>query len=184
MTEKIGNATTEQFKMEGHIVYFSQNRDKYIENAASYIISGINQGGCVLLIENERITVALRERIARSLTKEQLKKVLSINNYDYYYYSQGSFHTPSIVSYFSKLMQPFIEQKLSIFTWAHIEWHDEPEITAKIESFEKDANNVVTSMKLLSVCAYNTDRLTELMKTSLIKHHDAVMTDDELLNDK
>lgn len=182
VTKNSANPIVEQPKMEGHIFYFSENQQKYIENAASFIVSGIERGGCVLLIENEKIMALLRKRIARTLTKEQLKKVLSVNNYDYYYYSRGAFDTPSIVSYFSKLMQPYVELNLPIFTWAHIEWNDEQEITSKIISFEKSANNVVTSMKLLSICAYNADRLTLSMKESLMEHHDAMMTDDGLVN--
>ena len=47
----------------GHIFYFSQELDKYVENAISYIVFGIEQGDYVLVVENTRIYPMIRKEL-------------------------------------------------------------------------------------------------------------------------
>ncbi len=165
---------------EGHIFYSFQEKERYIENAITYITSGVEQGSCVLLIENDRYFSLLRTKLESLLTKEQLKRIHHVNNYDFYY-SRGDFHLTSIISYFSKIIGSYRENNLSIRTWAHVEWGDTEEISCEIKKFEEEANKAVSSMKLLSVCAYDADRLTESLQRSLTCSHNFVMTDEGII---
>ncbi|QNF29766.1 MULTISPECIES: MEDS domain-containing protein [Metabacillus] len=161
-----------------HIFYSFNDLERYLENAISYILSGIEQGDYVFVIENERIFPLLYKKIEPLLTKVQLDKIKHVNNFDFYC-SNGDFHPPTIVAYFSNMLEIYIEKNASIRTWAHVEWGDLQEITCKIEEFEQAANKAVQSMKIISVCAYDEDRLTESLKASLISSHEYTLTDSE-----
>ena len=163
-----------------HIFYCFNDLERYIENAVSYICSGIEQGDYVFVIENERIFPLLYKKVEPLLAKVQLDKIKHVNNFDFYC-THGDFHPPTIVSYFSKMLETYIEKGASIRTWAHVEWGDLQEITCKIAGFEQEANKAVQSMKVISVCAYDEDRLTESLKASLINSHGYTLTESEIV---
>ncbi|MFS0634334.1 MEDS domain-containing protein [Mesobacillus foraminis] len=164
----------------GHIFYCFNHLERYIENAASYILSGIRQGDYVILIENERIYPAIVQKVKVQLTESQLDQLVHVNNFEFYW-SYGDFHTPSIIANFSRMLHPYDVKEYSIRTWAHVEWGNEQEITQKICEFEVEANHSVQSMNLVSVCAYDGDRITEPLRDSLMKSHQCHMKDDGIL---
>ena len=91
----------------GHLVYLTQNQELYIKKVVSFILSGIEEGSHIICIENDRIYPSIYQNISKKLTSSQLKKILHVNNFDFYW-STGNFDIPSIVAYFSKILIPFL----------------------------------------------------------------------------
>ncbi|WP_338780424.1 MEDS domain-containing protein [Metabacillus sp. FJAT-52054] len=164
----------------GHILYLIDDPQAYLKNAAAYILSGVEQGDHVFVIENDRMFTSLYELVKASLTRTQLDRVHFVNNFDFYY-SRGDFHTPTIVAYFLEVVKPIIDAEQSYRTWAHIEWGKLQDIEDEVDAYEINAQKTVHEMDLLSVCAYDKDRLTENMKGSLLNSHDCLMLEDEIV---
>ncbi|MGG3159600.1 MEDS domain-containing protein [Priestia megaterium] len=104
-----------------HILYSYDQQEKYIQQAVSYIQEGILAGDCILLIENDRLYPFIYNHLKALLTTDQMKMIHRINNFDFYY-SSGSYHPPAILAYFNKSVQPYLDNKLSFRSWAHVEW--------------------------------------------------------------
>jgi hypothetical protein len=160
----------------GHILYFSNNKSLYLENAVSFVGSGVKQGDHVMVIENERVCLQLFQKLSKLLTKDQLEMVHSINNFDFYF-SKGDFHPQTIVEYFEVILKPYLKGHHSIRTWAHVEWGNIEEISCKIEAFEFMANNHVPKLELISVCAYDAEVIPDKLKAALLRSHDYLMSD-------
>jgi hypothetical protein len=163
----------------GHIFYHYNNVENYINHVVSYIVTGIKNGDHILLIENDRNIIHINKLLEKQLRKEQLSKVHFINNFDFYY-SNGDFHPHTILNYFSKNIEPFLETGASICTWGLIEWGDDKEISNKIEEYETQVDKLVNEKGLLSVCAYDANRTSNSLKEALMRCHGVMMTDDEV----
>lgn len=180
LNQKILQLTKElQLSSGGHIFYYFHDEQKYIENTVSYIHAGIEQGDCVLIIENERIFPSVYKKMQSLLTEEQLTMIHYINNFDFYCLN-GDFHSETILEYFSSILDPYLTKNISIRTWAHVEWGNIGEITDVIGEFENQANKAVSSLEQISVCAYDADRVPESLKESLLRSHEFLMTDEEI----
>lgn len=162
-----------------HVFYYAEDSDRYIANAVSFIKDGIEQGDQVLFVENERSYPKIVEHLELLFTKEQLKNFHYINNFTFYW-RNGNFHPPTILEYFSTLIDPFLEKEMSFRTWGHIEWRGDVEISKSIEEYESAVEQLVPEMNVISVCAYDAARLSSPLKELLLNCHSLFMTDDTI----
>ncbi|MBD8015993.1 MEDS domain-containing protein [Microbacterium sp. APC 3898] len=166
-------------KSEGvHIFYYVEELERYIDNAVSYIVSGIEHGDQVLFVESERLYPIIFKRVKDLVSEEQLKNIHFVNNFTFYW-RKGNFHPPTILAYFSDLVSPFMEENLSFRTWGHVEWRDETEIKQKIKEYESAVDQLVPQIKAVSVCAYDAPRVSDSLKEILMNSHKFLMTDDD-----
>ncbi|WP_409300499.1 MEDS domain-containing protein [Peribacillus sp. SCS-155] len=162
-----------------HIFYSFDTTEKYIENALLFIEKGIQEGERVIFIENDRLFPLIQKKIPSTIRLNDSDKIHHINNYDFYY-SSGDFHPKSINKYFAAVVSPYVEKNIPIRTWAHVEWGNHQEIARIIEEFETEAQVNVSAKKSISVCAYESDRITPEIKNSLMKSHGYYMTDNNI----
>jgi hypothetical protein len=160
---------------EGHILYIFENVEEYIKNVVDFVNCGLEENQYCLIIENDRINLMLKDSLAKTLSKSQLSKVLIINNYDFYY-AKGDFQCNSIFEYLPKLIEGYSEE-VPVRSWAHVEWRDEGEIHHNLSASEKEADVIVSQERLLSVCAYDSAKVNEELKESLINHHNFILKD-------
>lgn len=178
MNGSLMSVVKEWTKERGQHICYIFNKKKYIETVVSYIISGIKNEELVLLVENERNILLIEKEIKKQLSKAQLANVHFINNFDFYWYN-GNFHPQTISLYFSQIIDPFLSTGKFVRTWAHVEWDDEKEVNEKIEEFEKLADSLVNKKKILSVCAYDSNKIPDRWVRILIECHNVTVTDEE-----
>lgn len=162
-----------------HILYCIKQTERYIDNAASFIVAGIKQGDHILIVESERLYPKILKRVKESVSKDQLANIHYVNNFTFYW-KNGNFHPPTILSYFADLITPFLEEKLSFRTWGHVEWRDELEIIKDIEEYERGIEQLMPETKAVSVCAYDAARVSAELQEVLINCHGFLMTDESI----
>ncbi|NHM32903.1 MEDS domain-containing protein [Neobacillus terrae] len=181
MDKKISQLANHLEQSKGvHVFYYSCELESYIQNAVSYIISGIEQEDYIIMIENERIYPLIYKRMEMKLTEEQLKKIRFFNNLKFYWLN-NNFYPQTILSYFSEVVNPYMEKNMSIRTWGHVEWGDRKDFETTLEEFENAVNKIVGNMKVITVCAYNAERVSDTLKEKLMKHHAFFMTDNDII---
>jgi hypothetical protein len=109
-----------------------------------------------------------------------MKLVHRINNFDFYY-SSGSYHPPSIENYFNKMIQPYVENKISFRSWAHVEWATMQDPLHLIEDFEKIVDEAVNQLSFPLICAYKGERMPEYLKTILLETHPYILVEDDFI---
>ncbi|CAM3860949.1 MEDS domain-containing protein [Mesobacillus thioparans] len=155
---------------KGHVLYFYENQDQYILNVAEFITSGLELNEYCIIIENDRNTPLIKKRLTSLVNESHLEKVMFINNYDFYY-AKGDFKVNSIFDYLPNLIGGNSKLDVVVRSWAHIEWRDEREISTKLLDSENEADKIVTETKLLSVCAYDSNRVSKEFKEGLLTCH-------------
>lgn len=161
---------------EGHIIYFFEYMDPYIQNVIDFVISGLEQNQYSIIIENDRIIPLIQKGLKDLLSDTQLNKIKFVNNYDFYF-AKGSFQCASIFDYLPRLIKGYSKQTFSVRSWAHVEWGDVLEVHENITNSEKEADVIVKENRLLSVCAYDSVRVSETTRNRLITHHNFLIHD-------
>ncbi|HZG70808.1 MAG TPA: MEDS domain-containing protein [Chondromyces sp.] len=164
----------------GHICYFYDNEITYINNAVSFIVTGIRSGNHILLLENDRNMLLINKRLEKELSRKELTFLHVINNYEFYYFN-NNFHPHTIVNRFLENTEPCLKKGASIYTWGLIEWGEDKEIHHCIEEYEKEVDKITNEKGIISVCAYNAVRTPDSLKELLIKCHEVMLTDDEAI---
>ncbi len=164
----------------GHLFYFYLTLECYIDNAVNFLLLGIEDGNHIILIENDRIYSIIFNRLKLRLSSTQMERIHYINNYDFYW-SAGNFNSSKIIANFAKILKPFLKKNIPVRTWAHVELGQIDDIEDAISQFERAAQESVTSLKLLSVCAYNGQRLPVNLIKSLFISHTHLMTDTAII---
>lgn len=162
----------------GHVFYCFNELDTYIHNQTMFIISGVEQGNDIMVVENDRIFPFVYKKLQGQLNDEQLKKVHHINNFDFYCF-EGDFHPNTMVEYFLRNVEGYMANDVSLQTWGHVEWGGSEEVVFEsISEYEKGVNQIIAKKGMVSVCAYDECRLTPTLKSMLMKHHGVFMTDE------
>lgn len=162
-----------------HVLYSYNEMENYIKQVLSYIQYGIMAGDYVILVENDRIYPIIHKELSTRLTKDQMKLLHFVNNFDFYC-SSGSYHPPAIEEYFNKTVQPYVENKISFRSWAHVEWATLEEPLHIIEEFERTVDKAVNLLSFPLICAYKGERMPEYLKTILLETHPYVLEDDDI----
>jgi hypothetical protein len=162
-----------------HVLYSYNEMENYIKQVLSYIQDGIMAGDYVILVENDRIYPLIHKELSTRLTKDQMKLLHFVNNFDFYC-SSGSYHPPAIEEYFNKTVQPYVENKISFRSWAHVEWATLEEPLHIIEEFERTVDKAVNLLSFPLICAYKGERMPEYLKTILLETHPYVLEDDDI----
>lgn len=161
---------------EGHIIYFFENVEEYIKNVVDFVISGLEQNQYSIIIENDRLSPFLKKSLAQMLNESQLNKVRFINNFHFYFF-KGDFRCESIFEFLPSLIEGYSEEGFSVRSWAHVEWGDEREVHKKLSDSEEEADVIVGEKRILSVCAYDSERVSEELKGGLLTHHNFLMNE-------
>jgi len=162
-----------------HIYYNIKEREGYLNNLVSYVVSGVEEKRHTLVIESEKLIPLLFKKLEAILTNEQLTYIHTINNFDYYC-SSGSFQPPVIFDHLSKHLDPFYKNNLSFQIWAHVEWGQQEGVVPILEEFENDADKLVNEGGLYLVCAYDEERVTDGLKDALLKSHPYVISENKI----
>jgi hypothetical protein len=161
---------------KGHVLYFFKNQELYLSHIEEYIITGIKLNEYSVIVENDRLTSMIKHRLSKKLEDHSLQKVVFINNYDFYY-AKGDFGVNSIFDYLPKVLDDYSEENAVVRSWAHVEWRDEEEISSKLLASEEEADEIVSDSRILSVCAYDSERASDDFKAGLLACHNYLLCD-------
>jgi len=180
MKSKLTQLFEDEKSVHLHVLYKYNGMENYIIQFLSYIEDGIAAGDYVILIENSRLYPIIQKELSTRLTKDQMEFIHYVNSMDFYW-SSGSYHPPSIVDYFSKTIQPYIENKISFRAWAHVEWATMEEPLHLIKDLEEIVDEAVNLLSFPLICAYDTNKMPEFLKKNLMETHPYVLLEDDLI---
>jgi len=163
----------------GHILYVYEDIECYVNNAVSYIVSGLEQEHHLLVVDDQERLLLINEKLKNILPEEKLKMVHYTDNFNFYR-MHGNFNTEGIVNHFKQILEPFFKHGISIRTWAHVDWKEQNDIASMLKEFEERADCCVQDTGLVSICAYNAHALTASLQMDLMRCHEYFMTDTEL----
>ncbi len=162
-----------------HILYLTEQTDDYIDNAVSFVLDGVRNDDRVLFVENPRIYPQIHKKLQQLLGADELDLVHYVNNFDFYW-RKGNFHPEAILQYFESVIESFTVDGRHCRTWGHIEWGSQEDIDQKIVDYEIEIDRSVPQRKVISVCAYDTSRVSDSLRERLMRCHGYLMKDQSI----
>lgn len=178
MKSRMNDLFTEERNI--HVLYSYDEIEQYIEKLEDFVQSGVSAGEYVILIENQRIYKTLHKKLITRLSEEQMKLVIWVNNFDFYF-SSGSYHPPAIYNYFTETVQPLVEEKLLFRSWAHVEWATMEGPLHIIEDLERMVDEAVNELDFPLVCAYEGAKMPDYLRKILLETHPYILVEDQLI---
>jgi len=166
-----------------HVLYSYNDMENYLKQVLSFIEDGIAAGDYVILVENARMHPIIEKELRTRLAEDQMKFVHFVNSF-HFYRSSGSYHPPAIEAYFTKMVQPYVENKIAFRSWAHVEWASMTEPLHLIADFEKIVDQAVNLLSFPLICAYEGKRMPDYLKTILMETHPYVLLEDDFIVSK
>ncbi|WP_349409399.1 MEDS domain-containing protein [Pseudalkalibacillus sp. SCS-8] len=163
-----------------HILYKYYGLENYVNMVVKYTQDGIRDGDYVILIENDPVYKKIEKELNKRLSEKEMEYVHWVNSFDFYF-SSGSYHPPAIIEYFSKMIQPYLEKKLSFRAWAHVEWATMSEPLHIIEDLEKPVDEAVKQISFPLICAYQGERMPDYLRRILMETHPYILLEDDVV---
>ena len=159
-----------------HILYFYNNLEGYVENACSYITTGIELGHHIVFIDSEE----RYKKILVSLGSIDMSKLHYVNNFDFYEMYQD-FHFERVLTNLKNIILPYMNSENTVRIWGHVDWMKQEDIMSKLHNYEYNCDITVNELGYTTVCAYNSESVPSNVLLEMQKCHEYLMTDDEIV---
>jgi two-component sensor histidine kinase len=176
MVNVVPLSTSLKVNQGSHILYFYNTIEGYIENAVSYIVTGINLGYHVIFIDSKERYKMVMDKLGNFDTS----KVHYVDNHEFYELYQD-FHFDRILNNLKHIIQPFVENETTVRLWGHVDWIHQDNIINKLHTYECNSDITIAELGFTTVCAYNGETVPAKILTEMMKTHEYLMTDDELV---
>ena len=164
----------------GHILYCYTSKLSYLDNLVAYVMDGIKQGNNIIIIDEPTVYEVVKEKLLRKYPIEDLQCVF-FKECDGFYGIQEIFEGEVVIKKFATIIQALPNNNRTIQTWAKVVWSEQEGICSKLEGFEQKADSTVKANRMISLCAYDSMQTPANLLVGLLKSHDYLMTDTELI---
>lgn len=174
LTNKLG------VRQGSHILYFYSNLDGYIENAVSFISTGFELNQHVVFIDSYERYQRILDKLSYYYTEQELENIHYVNNHDFYE-MYGDFHFNRVLENLHSIVQPYVDGKQVIRLWGHVDWMEQEDIMSKLYSYECNCDITLEGLGYTTVCAYAGQVVPANIQIEMMKTHEFLMTDEELV---
>ncbi|GAA3327955.1 hypothetical protein GCM10020331_069980 [Ectobacillus funiculus] len=96
----------------GHILYVYEDTESYVNNAVSYIVSGLEQEHHLLVVDNRELLLLINQKNWKiSFPKKKLAMVHYTDNFDFFIRCMEIFDVENIVNHFKQILEPFFQER-------------------------------------------------------------------------
>lgn len=165
-----------------HILYTSTDPEKYLENATSFISSGLSLGQAVVFIDEPHIFNTITEQLIHKGYEQEKIASIIFSDRNEFYTNNDIFEIDTVISSFSSLLTPLLQKGIPIRTWAKVKWFANQECFMDlIKQYEINADDFVNEKNTFSICAYDGEELPASLQMEMMKHHQYIMSDNEFV---
>jgi signal transduction histidine kinase len=172
LTDQIGNTDG------AHLLYLYNSMEHYIANAASFILSGLRKGQCVVVVDSTDCFERMLDKLRLTEPEENLKRIHFVDHHEFYG-AEGTFHFRGVMDQFEKIFKPLMTQG-PIRSWGHVLWGDGPNSYLQVHEYECECDSSVNQSGIFGVCCYDARRIPASFHNDLLRKHEYFMTDTTL----
>ncbi len=169
---------TNSLKVEqgAHILYFYESYEKYVDNAVSFIETGIALGQYIVFIDTPQIYESVLERLGK-IDMSKIKYVCNFEFYEMYH----DFHFERVLKNLKDVFQPYVDGELIVRLWGHVDWLKENQVLSRVKKYECSCDIAVDQLGYTTVCAYESGKVSANVFLEMMRSHTYIMTDNEIV---
>ncbi|MFE8699974.1 ATP-binding protein [Cytobacillus sp. FJAT-54145] len=162
-----------------HIVYMYNEYEQYVENALTFISEGLDRGEKIILAESKEFFGTIFNKLLnKGYSKEDLRSIITLSNIDVYK-SQREFKAEYSLNQLMKSLKPLIDKNMPTRTWGEVLFH--PSEISELRIYESECDKFISGKNLISVCTYNALTTPSFIQNELLKIHEYVMVDNQIV---
>ncbi|GGG06389.1 MEDS domain-containing protein [Paenibacillus abyssi] len=175
-------ALTDQIDISNgaHILYVYNSLEDYIDNAAAFIATGLEQGQHVAVIDSLDQYRLIQAKL-QGVVKEELLQRIHFKEQVEFYLQYGAVHAHAVIRNMEELLHPYLSNDISLRTWGRVFWKSQEDIYEQIISYEQHCDSAINDFGVLGVCIYDGKAISASIQNELLKSHEYFMTDTELV---
>lgn len=175
-THLIPLTETLQVVSGAHILYVYEDQRAYLDNAVSFITTGITQDQRAIFMVDPNVS----RNIVSHLSPDERAYVHFVDVTKFYLQNED-FDVDLILNSLHATVETFVKEKRSVRLWGEVTsgWSIDAEST--LVSYETAADIAIGKLKRITVCAYNGHFITASVQTKLMRSHPYLMTDEALV---
>ncbi|WP_141334406.1 MEDS domain-containing protein [Paenibacillus sp. tmac-D7] len=183
MTRQSSIPLTSKFHVQNgsHILYFYNDTEKYISNAVSFIIMGINLDQRVIIIDTSDHFERMTESLRKEVTDERIRQYVHYINQTEFYDMHEDFHFSRILLNLNQIIAPYLEDQVDMRLWGQVGWKEQPDMPEKIHAYEHGCDISLSGLGFVTVCGYDASNVNAAVLLEAMKTHPYLMTDDKLV---
>ncbi|MEQ6391173.1 MEDS domain-containing protein [Bacillaceae bacterium S4-13-58] len=163
-----------------HILYTYNDQVKYINNICAFVSQGLDEGDVIILIDYTHIHGEVINQLNERYTKEDLNKIIFIDNVEFYELN-GVFNASTIHEHFGEIINPYLASEKTIRAWGHADIQMQDQLLEKLLDYECRCSELIDHFKMITVCAYDGQKIPSYIICELLSAHQYIMTDSKLL---
>lgn len=165
-----------------HILYTSTDPEKYLENATSFISSGLSLGQAIVFIDEPQVLNTIKDQLIHKGFEQDKIESIIFSDRNEFYTKNDILEIDYVLSSFAALLEPLIQKGVPIRTWGKVKWCANQECFMDlIKQHEMNADDFVNKMNTFTVCAYDGEELPASLQLEMMKHHQYIMSDNEFV---
>lgn len=162
-----------------HVFYAFYEKEKYIHNAANFIIEGMDKGHKILLLEKAEVYEAIIARIiSKGYKQNDIESIIFVDN-DQFYLLDDKFDVETSIQNLERNLKSFIDKGLVIRVWGQVSFQVNEPVLSKLKLYECECDHISDHNKLV-VCTYNGLSVPSYIQNEMLKTHQYFMTDDQI----
>lgn len=163
-----------------HILYFYDELEEYLNNAVSFIRTGLELGQHIIIVENRSRMEVILYRLKPFISEEQFERLNLIDSYQFYE-AHESFNYNLVFQNLVVVVQPYLDGAIPVRAWAHVALNDEGFVLENLSTYECRCDLAINQLGILTVCSYSAQTLSATVLIKMMKYHEYVMMDQEIV---
>ncbi|MCI3927052.1 MEDS domain-containing protein [Paenibacillus sp. TRM 82003] len=164
-----------------HILYFQNDPEGFLQNAVSFIKTGIALEQYIVFIESAEWYGRIRAQLETMYEEHVLNHYLHYVDRDEFYRTHEHFHFERVLKNLNEVIQPYLQLERDVRLWGHVDLQWRSDALEQVHRYECEADLAINEMGYLTVCVYDAATVSAAVQNELLKSHEYLMTDDALV---
>ena len=164
-----------------HILYTFTELDKYYKNAADYIADGLLKGEKILLVDKKEYFAKIQAQIlSMGYSENHLDSIIFVDAQNFYLTSDNNFNAQLCLNNLVYFLKEILDKGQKVRTWGQVDLPDYNSNISQLREYESASDKFVENHQVISVCTYQSLRISSFIQNEMSKVHHYLMTDDEI----
>lgn len=165
--------------MGSHILYMFNDKEKYIQNAVDFIAEGLQNKDRILLVDDkQQYTSIIFQLVKLGYSEEEIGSI-TFHTMEDFYFGKENFNVGKSMKQLKEIFENSSKHGKRVRTWGHV-LVDQSSVS-ELRKYESEVDKIISGENVISVCAYHAMTIPAFYQNELLKVHEYVMIDDQLV---
>ena len=167
--------------LQGHILYFFESRNAYLSNLITYVSDAVKFGYHVWIVDAPDVCKRI-DALVRQISPQGQSPCVHFIDSEKVYGTDNLICADCIHEYFIQYFSLIFQQGTPVRIWTRVPWNrNAGHSVEKTNLWASKMDDILSKVGITSVCAYDSTNVPAVLLSNLMRTHEFLMTDGELV---